>query len=130
MVVTFLGLGLFFPHKSYGLECNYAGNQMELTKCAADDFGAADKVLNARYRTAMALMKQTDRALDKDLKGAEKALRGAQRAWISYRDKACDTYGFLARGGSMESMLVLECRAALTAKRSNELQQLLDGFGN
>ena len=53
-----------------------------------------------------------------DLKGADKALLAAQRAWIAYRDSQCELAGFEARGGSMEPMLVSGCLADLTRKRA------------
>jgi uncharacterized protein YecT (DUF1311 family) len=81
-------------------------------------------------RSAMAAMKQTDSYLSGDLKGAAETLKAAQRAWIPFRDKACESYGFLARGGSMEPMLVLQCRADLTRQRTSQLKDLTQGLGN
>jgi urease subunit alpha len=56
--------------------------------------------------------------LDGDMKGAEKALVTAQRAWIAYRDAECEARGFQARGGTMEPMLVAGCIADVTDART------------
>lgn len=118
------------PVHAQDIDCNNAVTQLDMTLCAKKDWEAADAELNTAYKAAMTAMKQTDKDLPKDLKGAADTLRDAQRAWIPYRDKACDSYGFLARGGSMESMLVLGCRADLTRKRTSELNDLAEGLGN
>jgi uncharacterized protein YecT (DUF1311 family) len=110
--------------------CNAPQTQTDMNICAARAFEAADTNLNAAYKTAMAEMKATDANLPPELKGAEKALRAGQRAWITYRDKACEAYGFLARGGSMESMLVGSCLADVTRTRTKELEDLGSGLGN
>jgi len=112
------------------VDCNNAQTQLDMTLCAKMDWEAADAELNAAYSEAMAAMKQTDSTLLADLKGAAETLKAAQRAWIPFRDKACESYGFLARGGSMEPMLVLQCRADLTRQRTAELKELAQGPGN
>ena len=131
---AFLGLLILLPQslvaQDDALNCSDPQTQTDMNICAGRAFEAADKALNAAYKNAMAEMKQTDANLPPELKGAEKALREGQRAWITYRDKACETYGFLARGGSMESMLVSSCLADVTRARTKELQDLGSGLGN
>lgn len=111
-------------------DCNNAMTQLEMNQCAGIDFQKADAELNAVYKKAMAKMRETDSYLSDDLKGAADALRDAQRAWIPFRDKACEAYGFLARGGSMESMLVSNCRTDVTEQRIKQLNELVQGLGN
>lgn len=111
-------------------DCNNAMTQLDMNICANLDYQKADAELNQVYKKAMAQMRATDSDLPDDLKGAADSLRDAQRAWIPYRDKACESYGFLARGGSMESMLVSGCLADLTNQRIKELQDLVEGLGN
>lgn len=115
------------------IDCENAMTQAEMNMCANQDYEAADKELNAVYRKAMASMKATDTELagiDTNLVGAVEALKNAQRAWIGYRDGQCELAGFEARGGSMEPMLVSGCLADLTKKRTDELKELANGFGN
>lgn len=112
------------------IDCDNATVQMELTYCAEKEWEAADKTLNTAYSAAMKAMRAMDADLPADLKGAAEALKEAQRAWIPYRDKACAAAGFLARGGSMEPMLIYSCLAELTEQRTQQLEQLAEGLGN
>ncbi|MCK7614460.1 lysozyme inhibitor LprI family protein [Roseibium sediminicola] len=111
-------------------DCSNAMSQSEMTQCAHDDWQKADAELNALYKKAMAKMREADDYLPDYLKGAADTLRDAQRAWIPYRDKACESYGFMARGGTMEPMLVYGCQADLTNQRIKELKDLVEGLGN
>lgn len=108
------------------MDCANAQVQMELTYCAEQDFQKADTLLNAQYKVTRDLMRQRDADADEWTKGAEKALVSAQRAWVAYRDAQCASYGFQARGGSMEPMLIYGCQADLTRKRTEELKKLTD----
>lgn len=112
------------------VDCNNAMTQLEMTTCANLDWQQADEELNAAYKAAMSKMRETDEFLPEDQRGAAETLREAQLAWIPYRDKACDAYGFQARGGTMEPMLVYGCRAQLTEQRTKELEELTEGLGN
>lgn len=106
-------------------DCANAMDQADMTACAGLEHEAADKELNSVWKDALADAK----ALDEELKsmggdgrpGHEETLRTAQRAWIGYRDAACEYEGFEARGGSMEPMLVNFCLARLTRLRTKEL---------
>jgi uncharacterized protein YecT (DUF1311 family) len=111
-------------------DCSDPQTQTDMTICAGQAFDAADNKLNEAYQQAIAVAKQMDGYLDADMKGAEEALREAQRAWIPYREKACEAYGFLARGGSMEPMLVAQCMTDITQNRIAELEAFAQGLGN
>ncbi|NLS15386.1 DUF1311 domain-containing protein [Rhizobium sp. P40RR-XXII] len=108
-------------------DCANAQTQTDLNVCAVLDFGTADKALNAQCTKTRAAMVAIDADLDNNMKGAEKALIKAQRAWVDYRDGECEAQGFQARGGSMEPMLVSGCKADLTKKRTKELKDLAAG---
>lgn len=126
-------IGIMAPLAANGqdkADCSDPQTQTEMTLCARMDYNAADAELNRVYKTAVRSMRETDANLPPEIRGAEKALRGAQRAWIPYRDKACAAYGFLARGGTMEPMLVAACLADITRKRTEELRALAAGLGN
>lgn len=124
------GLAFAPTVQAQDLDCNNAQTQLDMTLCSKADWEAADAELNAAYKAAMTAMKQTDSYLSGDLKGAAETLKATQRAWIPFRDKACESYGFLARGGSMEPMLVFQCRADMTRQRTAELKDLAQGLGN
>ena len=113
------------------IDCKDPKTQTQMTICANMDWEAADAALNDAYSTAMSAMRKMDELLDgrPDLIGGVKALRAAQRAWIPYRDAACEAEGFIARGGTMEPMLVAQCRADLTRQRTRELLELANDLG-
>jgi len=100
--------------------------QQGMNFCAHRDWQAADAELNRVYRLARTAMRALDADLPPDLQGAEAALRDAQRAWIVFRDKACEAEGYLFRGGTMEPFIVSSCMAGLTRQRIQGLQTLSD----
>lgn len=110
------------------VDCDNAQTQSDMTSCAQARYEEADKALNAQYKQTRAAMVAIDKDLDGDMKGAEQALLKAQRAWINYRDAQCENYGFQARGGTMEPMLVAGCLADLTDIRTKELKELANGM--
>lgn len=111
------------------VDCAKAEIQIELNYCAEKDYEAADKALNAIWKTARAAAAAKDKDLDAVSRGAEAALLKAQRAWIDYRDAACDTESFSVRGGTAETMVLFGCKAELTRTRTGQLKNLVELFG-
>ena len=110
------------------IDCAKAEAQMELNYCAEQDFGTADQALNAVYRQAMTRLRKADADLAATpgaTGGAVEALKAAQRGWIAYRDGQCTLAGLPVRGGTMEPMLVMNCQADLTRKRTRELKETM-----
>ncbi len=104
--------------------------QAELNACAAEDYSAADKALNAAWSKADSAMRALDSghfgdAIDNQ-PGYFDTLLEAQRAWLAYRDAHCRSEGYSARGGSMEPMLVSGCMAELTKMRTRQLNALAE----
>lgn len=91
--------------------CDEPMNQSEMNMCAAQEYREADAALNLAYKEAMAGLNEQH----------EMVLRDAQRAWIAFRDLACESYGHQADGGSMQPMLVNGCLARLTKERTQML---------
>ena len=112
------------------IDCQNPKTQSYMTSWVGARKDAADPGVNDKYNTTRAAMAAIDKDLDGDMKGAEKALVKAQRAWIDYRDAQCDAFGFQARGGTMEPMLVAGCLAEETDKRTKELKELEETMGN
>ncbi|BCH58643.1 lysozyme inhibitor LprI family protein [Agrobacterium vitis] len=108
------------------LDCKDPKTQSDMTACAIKDFDAADKAMNAQWKITRKVFVEQDATLDDDLKGAEKALLKAQRAWIDYRDGQCEAQGFYVRGGTMEPMEVAACKAEVTKTRTKELKSLAE----
>jgi uncharacterized protein YecT (DUF1311 family) len=102
--------------------------QSDMTACEQQRQSDSDAALNAQYKRTRAAAVEVDKNLDENLRGAEKALVKAQRAWVDFRDGQCEAAGFGMRGGSGEPMLVAGCTADLTDKRTAELKELADTF--
>lgn len=121
-------VGLATALTAQEVDCAKAVVQVEMTFCAEQDWMAADDGLNRAYRRVQAAMKAIDADLPKEQRGAEGALRAAQRAWITFRDQACAAEGYAMHGGSAEPMLVYSCRARLTRQRSQDLVTMAHAY--
>ncbi len=91
-----------------------AQTQVQMNACAAADLAAADKPLNRAYQEMLARLKGNDPAL--------RQLREAQRQWLGFRDAECRFSTRSSAGGSINPMLVAQCRAELTRARVTQLQ--------
>ncbi|WP_240790423.1 lysozyme inhibitor LprI family protein [Rhodobacter sp. SY28-1] len=127
-LVAALGLTAV-PATAQEIDCSTAMAQSDLNQCAYQDWEEADGRLNTVYKQVVATYTQLDADLPKELGSGVATLREAQRAWITFRDKACEAEGFAMRGGSAEPLLVYGCMRALTEERIGHLQGMLDGYG-
>lgn len=107
------------------VDCVAAETQIDMTFCAAEQFREADADLNLAYGEARALMRQIDAGLESADRGAELALRDGQRAWITYRDQACEAEAYLWWGGSGQAMIYAACRARVTQARADDLWEVV-----
>lgn len=107
-------------------DCDSAQTQMELTACAKADWAAADEELNGAYKDAIRAMKDLDANLTKADRGAEESLRAAQRAWVAFRDTACEAEAYPYIGGSIQPMIQMGCLARLTWSRVGDLYILTE----
>jgi uncharacterized protein YecT (DUF1311 family) len=113
------------------LDCDNAKSQLDLNGCAHQEYERADAALNAQWKVTAAAMKEADRELDRKYDkrpGYYETLLAAQRAWLVYRDHHCAGAGYQVRGGSMESMVISACRAALTEARTKQLEDLIEEY--
>lgn len=110
------------------VDCEEPMTQMAMNICAGRDYQKADKALNAVYNKAADEMKRLDKeaAPDDGRPGYFQSLLTAQRTWLVYRDTHCRSVGYLARGGSMEPMLISGCKARLTRERTEKLRELIN----
>jgi len=109
------------------LDCSDALTQADMTACATRDWQTADAALNTQWEQTAAHMRQRDIMYDHshdDRPGFREQLLAAQRAWLGYRDAHCATEGSLARGGTLEPMLVAQCTAERTRQRTRQLQSI------
>jgi uncharacterized protein YecT (DUF1311 family) len=102
--------------------CDQPVTQYEMNDCAAVMWQAADGELNASYKAAMSYLKTLDADLPQDFRGGAKALLAAQRAWIVYRDAACEAESAVHAGGSIRPLIMLTCMERLTRVRDADLR--------
>jgi uncharacterized protein YecT (DUF1311 family) len=111
-------------------DCSDPQDQHRMNFCASLDLGAADAALNQQWELTVAAMKaadaQVDRAYDQQ-PGYYETLLEEQRAWLMFRDAQCLLHSYEARGGSMQPMLELGCKASLTKQRTQDLRELVAG---
>jgi len=129
MILPMLGVLLFAQSSAAEpvLDCANAITQVDMTACAARDWQEADAALNAQWEQTAAHMRQRDAMYDhshEDRPGFHDQLLSAQRAWLAFRDAHCTTEGYVARGGTLEPMLVAQCKAELTRQRTRQLQSI------
>jgi uncharacterized protein YecT (DUF1311 family) len=116
------------PSLAQDTDCKNALAQSELNACAYADWEAADADLNAAYQQAVVLLEGWDARLPVDERGGVKALRDAQRAWISFRDNACAAEGYAMKGGSAEPLVVYGCMRVLTLERAAHLWRMIEAY--
>ena len=110
--------------------CDDPQTQLALNTCAGMDFERADERLNAQWRETVDRMKALDAGIDRaedSQPGHYETLLAGQRAWLAFRDAQCRSEGFMARGGSMQPMLVSQCKTYLTELRTEQLRVLAAG---
>ena len=92
--------------------------------------GLSLEELGQAYAAAMDLMRQWDEGLPAEEQGGAAALKEAQRAWITFRDKACAAEGYAMKGGSAEPLLVYGCMARVTEERASHLWAMVQAYGD
>ncbi len=97
---------LLFSSQALADECASANTQLEMNRCAAAQYRAADKKLNETYQSAIKRAQPPQREL----------LQKAQVAWIALRDADCALIRSGTEGGSVQPMIASQC---LTDKRTN-----------
>lgn len=104
------------------INCDAPMSTMEINYCADKAYAAVDAKLNAVWKKVMAGID----ASASDMAPADKwkaAMRDAQRAWITFRDKDCkEVVPFEWSGGSGTSAAVLGCLIEKTEARIKDLE--------
>lgn len=98
-------------------DCANATSQADMTACAGTAYKKTDAELNAAYKQIIARLKPNP--------AATKLLVTAQRNWLSFRDAECAFSSSGVAGGSIQPMLVTQCRDDLTHKRVKEISGYL-----
>lgn len=110
--------------------CLNAVTNSELIDCASDEYKIEDDSLNDGYQRVLEIMANWDANLPADERGAVKALKEGQRAWIIFRDKTCEAEGYIFKGGSAEALVVIGCKTILTQERNNQIYSLIESVGD
>ncbi len=103
-------------------DCDSAQTTIEMGSCLQQGLQDADSALNATYGIAMDNL--TGGGFDKG-QALSLQLRAAQRAWITYRDLACDAEMALYEGGTMAGIAKTGCLLRLTQERITSLSEFL-----
>jgi uncharacterized protein YecT (DUF1311 family) len=92
--------------------CQEAESMVDTSNCMAAAYRQADAELNDTYRQIMAVLRDAEKV----------KLRSAQRAWISYRDLACEAEAEPFRGRSGGGIARTACLEAATRARTSFLR--------
>lgn len=94
--------------------CDNAMTQAEMNTCAGQAYVAADKELNAVYKSALRGL--PGNRLD--------GLKKVQKEWIKYRDMSCNWEASVNAGGSIQAMTKSACLTRMTKTRTEELRSI------
>ena len=86
-----------------------------IVNCIQKETVIWDQILNTEYQAVRGALKAQDPALGD-------VLRGAQRAWIAYRDAECGLEFERWGGGTIRHIVIANCMMLETAERAIELR--------
>ena len=112
IIATFFGLTPSIARSQSALNCQSERSQREFNECALQRRKAADLKMNEAYQEQLTYLSTTQK----------ERLRYSQRAWITYRDKACFyEAGPRAESGSIWPQQISDCEVRLTKQRTEIL---------
>lgn len=94
-----------------------AGVTVDLRACTNAELQRQDQRLNRAYQKLSQTLQPANR----------KKLKTAQLAWIQFRDAQCELEAMNAADGTLSPLMAGSCHLAMTARRANELEDLLAG---
>jgi len=106
--------------------CTNANTQMAMNQCASSEYKQADADMTRQWNVNYAAMKRRDMQ-DRSRGGGfgyAAALLESQRAWLKFRDTQCVVEGGQYAGGSMQGMVVTQCKTRMTRARTTQLSSL------
>lgn len=128
LLVTLIAAPAFAGEPERRIDCDNAVSTYEMNICAEREFDAADAVLNAIYKKALAAIPEMASDAPYDAKGWEAALRASQRAWIAFRDAECEGHTpMFWTGGTGATADIIGCKTSMTEARTKGLQ---DRYGD
>jgi uncharacterized protein YecT (DUF1311 family) len=110
MAWLILSLGMV-ANVGLAADCKDAGSTAEIIQCVVVELNKTDRELNSVYVKLLSIL---------DAEGQRK-LKESQRAWIKYRDLNAQFLADSFRGGSAESILLVDAKTTMTQTRTKEL---------
>lgn len=110
------------PVAAEDLDCENALTQLDMNRCAHQAYLLAEEDLNHAYGMAVDAARSMDKYLQNGEVPTVTMLRDAQRAWITFRDKACELESTIVRGGSMQPLIYASCLERETRARTESLR--------
>ncbi|AYQ42069.1 MULTISPECIES: lysozyme inhibitor LprI family protein [Burkholderia cepacia complex] len=98
--------------------CNGQTN-VELTACAQANYKSADAILNKTYSDTLGKINSTDK----------QNLISAQRAWVAYKDKYCNSAFDATSPGAEASIDKWSCLTSVTESRTSEIRYISSSIG-
>ncbi|MGI9481200.1 MAG: lysozyme inhibitor LprI family protein [Hyphomicrobiales bacterium] len=103
--------------------CENAATQIEINLCMKEELERADKALSVALSTATEFLSNLDKQSEAAA-GAQSrvdVLSLAQKSWASFRDAHCKLAGLEYAGGSIQPLIINECKAKLARQRMEQL---------
>ena len=111
----FLALALvWFPGTGAAVDCGDLGSQAEMNQCALAESQFADRDLDALC----------DQYLERLGERQKRLFTEAHKAWVRFRDLACEFESSGAEGGSAYPFVVQNCLTAMTRARIERMRSL------
>lgn len=98
-------------------DCEASETNEEMAQCLNSSYETADYDLNYAYDELISALEDSP---------AAGQLQEAQRAWIDFRDLACEAEAAYFEGGSAMRLVRLDCLARVTWSRVADLNVLLE----
>jgi uncharacterized protein YecT (DUF1311 family) len=95
-----------------------------IVACIQAETTVWDQLLNTEYKATQAANAQADARSQQANINRVKALRDAQRAWISFRDADCNARYALWQDGTIRSVVAANCHMVMTASRAIDLRDM------
>ena len=107
--------------------CANANTQLAMNQCATAEYKQADAGMTRQWNVNYAAMKRRD-TQDRSRGGGfgyAAALLESQRAWLKFRDTQCVVEGGQYAGGSMQGMVITQCKTKMSRARTAQLTSLI-----
>ena len=106
--------------------CPNAMTTVDINACRFQELSFTDSNYLRLARAVGALLRSED---EEPAKSTPIPFDGAEAAWHTYRDQACNAAGLEYEGGSMQPSIELGCKLTITRHHMDELWDLYNDLG-